>query len=210
MKSHPKSPVKRPRSLSRESLGAEAEQLIQIWPLTERALSQFDDELLYQAWSRNTALSGNLKERIGELLEGSQKNKSSHREERAREELGCLQNFLQISKYLFDFMKEIREKIDRDIIFSPRAYGQLIGLWQTTFEVFQQAVNLLDSGKIENRKALSLQCAEITNLIIEYDLEHEDRLIRGICPKNASSVFLNMLDSIRGIIRSLNSIADLY
>jgi len=191
------------------SLSAEIKRLFRIWPLVEQALSQFDDKLLREAWSRTKQLREGLRERIEGLLERSRGTRNSSRKKGARRELEYLQNLLQISRYLFDFMKETREKIDHDIIFSPRGYSQLIGLWETAFEIIRQEADLpgTEAGAVTD--AINRRCAEVTNLIIEYDLDHEDRLIRGICPSNASSIFLNMLDAIRGVIRCLDSIADL-
>ena len=48
----------------------------------------------------------------------------------------------------------------------------------------------------------------LTQLTLDYALTHEDRLLEGLCSPKASSLYLDLLDSLRGANTHLMPLCD--
>ena len=184
----------------------EAKKLLAILPLIRRSLGFFDREKLKAAGEANDSINGELEDKAEQLLELCLNKPSRNDMEQIRPALNELHNLRMISRKFATFMEELKIRIAENIMFSDRAYGQLDYLWQSVAELFQLVIELSPSGSEEEREKITSRCRQLSRLMNQYDIEHEERLIRGICPIKASSMYLNMLDSIRGIVRCLSNI----
>ena len=196
--------IKRVAALRRESK-EEAKKLLALLPLIRRSLGAFDRGKLQAAGKENESINRDLDDKTEQLLELCLDNPSQQEMEKIRPALNELHNLKMISQKFSNFMEELKIRIAENIMFSDRAYGQLDYLWQSIDEIFRQITAIPPSaGKARSEKIIS-RCRQLSQLMNQYDIEHEERLIRGICPIKASSMYLNMLDSIRGIVRYLNN-----
>jgi Na+/phosphate symporter len=175
-------------------------------PLIQGALEMFDRVKLQKAYENNQSISQDLEDKTNQLLEFCLNN-SKREMKQIKPVLNSLHNLRTISRNFSKFIEEIKIRMAEDIMFSDRAYGQLSYLWKSMGEIFRQVTDNYRAPDPGIGEKISAQCARIARLIDQYDIEHEERLIRGICPVKASSMFLNMLDSIRGMVRCLSNIS---
>lgn len=110
--------------------------------------------------------------------------------------------------YIKELVKRIETKINEGILFSDKAvkeYNQIYAAIQGNFE------NLICSLRA-NDKQRAVQVIEagrnITELLTICATEHEERLIRGICQRKASGIYLDILDFMAGINRHIVQIAE--
>lgn len=190
-----------------EKAQEEAEKLLTLFPLIRRALEVFDRNKLQKAWEQNELINRNLEDKTEQLLELCRENSSVKEIEGIRPVLDHFHNLKMISKNFSRFMEEIKIRIAEGIIFSDRAFQQLNYLWQTIDDILSQIAAYYHSPKKAEPGKIIAQCTQLSRLIDQYDIEHEERLIRGVCPIKASSIFLDMLDSLRSIVRCLRNIS---
>lgn len=185
----------------------EAQRFESIFPLIKQAMEKFDLDIIQSAREENGAIVQNLEDDIEELLKCCLAESPTQEVEKIRPVLNLLSNLKLLSKHLFELMEEIKIKISEDILFSNRAFKQLMDIWSLTTETFRLINSRIQAETGVNADRFLAACNRITALIDQYEIEHEERLIRGVCPIKASSMFLNILDSIRNIIRCFRAVS---
>ncbi len=178
-----------------------------VFPLIEQALEKIDLGAIKSAKKESEAIVRNLEDEIEELLECCLAESPAQEVEKIRPVLNLLSNLKLLSKHLFELMEEIKIKISEDILFSNRAFKQLMDLWTLTTDTFNLINSQIQTETGVNADRILAGCNKITALIDQYEIEHEERLIRGVCPIKASSMFLNILDSIRNISRCFRAVS---
>jgi Na+/phosphate symporter len=94
------------------------------------------------------------------------------------------------------------------IPFSDKAQGemtQLFDMLKNMLKNFQDLVATLNLSLVDTLLAQQKQLAQMT---IDFALTHEDRLISGLCSPKASSLYLDILDSIRNINRHFREMTE--
>lgn len=88
-----------------------------------------------------------------------------------------------------------------DIPFSERGHSEIMTLFARTIELVEGISAAVHHGRIETLSQVRGTGDAFQSLCDEISLQHQDRLIRGVCKPRASSVFLSMLDAFREIER---------
>lgn len=103
----------------------------------------------------------------------------------------------RVGDLLESIVNVIRIKARQGVPFSDKAMAEIDQL----FNVFtEMLVNFRDVLLTRNRTLLEkiLQQADrVGELAIDFSLAHEDRLLEGLCSPLASSLFLDILDSVK-------------
>jgi Na+/phosphate symporter len=103
----------------------------------------------------------------------------------------------RIGDLLESIVNVSRIKAREGIPFSDKAQSEL----DTLFESFADALtNFRDVLVTRNRvllEHLTNQGRQVAQMIIDFGLAHEDRLLEGLCSAKASSLYLDILDSIK-------------
>lgn len=90
----------------------------------------------------------------------------------------------------------VKIKVNEDLLFSDKAIGELKYLSENTREVIKNAGDaFLTKNQFLLGHALE-KGSHLNEIADSYALEHEERLIAGVCMPKASPVFLNMLECI--------------
>ncbi len=203
----PNQPLPEVLALARTHARESTQRFESVFPLIRQALEKIDLSAIESAKEESEAIVQNLEEEIEELLECCLAESSAQEVEEIRPVLNLLGNLKLLSKHLFELMEEIKIKISEDILFSNRAFKQLLNLWTLTTDTFNRINSQIQTETGVNVDRLLAGYNQITVLIDQYEIEHEERLIRGVCPIKASSMFLNILDSIRNISRCFRAIS---
>jgi hypothetical protein len=116
--------------------------------------------------------------------------------------------YLEISDHLEILAEMLKKKINENILFSDRAITELSFLSQSLVEILKAATDLvLVKNPILVRYVQESE-AMVEKTTTEYATHHEERLIEGLCLPISSSVFLKLLETLKGIAREAKSIAE--
>ena len=117
-------------------------------------------------------------------------------------------HFLEICGHLEVLAEMLRKKIDENILFSDRAVTEISFLSQNLLEILNAATDLvLVKNPILIRYVAESE-AMVEKATIQYATHHEERLIEGLCLPMSSSVFLKVLESLKGIAREAKCISE--
>lgn len=92
-----------------------------------------------------------------------------------------------------------RTVIQESVPFTERAAGELNSLFEKALELLQCARDALVTGNRVLVRYILEQGAQHERKADEYALFHQQRLIEGVCLPKASSVYLAILDYLKGI-----------
>ncbi|HMK37393.1 MAG TPA: hypothetical protein VK463_20130 [Desulfomonilaceae bacterium] len=110
---------------------------------------------------------------------------------------------------LLESMLNVAKIKARDgIPFSDKAQEEmkrLFDLLQDVLMKFRELISTLNPSLLD---ALLNEQKDLAQLTIDFALAHEDRLISGLCSPKASSLYLDILDSIRNISRHFRDMTE--
>jgi Na+/phosphate symporter len=114
----------------------------------------------------------------------------------------------RVGDNLESLVAAIRKKmIHEGVLFTPRARQEIVGLFDLAAEELEC---LRDAILTDNRTLIRHvidQAKRYEEQANDYAMFHEQRLIEGICVPKASSVYLAMLDYLRGVESHVRQIA---
>jgi Na+/phosphate symporter len=94
------------------------------------------------------------------------------------------------------------QSIHRDgIPFSERAFQEVMGLFNQADDLIREVMTAIRAGERERLSRIRRDGEHFQTLTDQAAQGHQERLLRGICASQASSVFLAMLDNFREIER---------
>lgn len=135
---------------------------------------------------------------VGEELIASLSNisgKTKEEKEQLKELISATTHLQRAVDAIKGMLPHVKIKINEDILFSDKAIGELRYLFENTREILKNAG---DTFLTRNRFLLDHvldKGSYLNKLADSYALEHEDRLISGVCMPKASPMFLNILES---------------
>jgi Na+/phosphate symporter len=109
-----------------------------------------------------------------------------------------------------DFLESVinvcRIKAEKGVPFSDRAISELKGLFSTFGELLHNFENVIFTRNRTLLKHMSEQHNHLAQMTVDFALAHEERLIDGLCSPRASSLYLDILDSIKNANHHLRNI----
>lgn len=107
-----------------------------------------------------------------------------------------------------DLLSGVRTMLEDAVPFTERAMREINSL-------FDKGVELLECGRdalvTENRvlvRHILASGAQYAQLANDYAMAHQQRLVEGVCLPQASTVYLGMLEHLKGVIRDTRQIAE--
>ncbi len=117
------------------------------------------------------------------------------------------QILLRINENIEKLNETLGKKLKDNILFTDRAVSELSILFGKLKEALKSTSDLLATKNTVLVKHIN-ECEEdIVQKALEFATLHEERLIEGLCLPVASSLYLNMLNSIRCIAWDTKEIA---
>ncbi len=114
----------------------------------------------------------------------------------------------RIGDNIEDIIGCFKTKINENIICSDKAMEEISYLFQRIKEVLHNTSDII----IDRDRVLANYIIDAENVIEEnadkYATFHEDRMIEGLCLPQASSIFIHVLDAIKGIAWHARQIAE--
>jgi Na+/phosphate symporter len=105
----------------------------------------------------------------------------------------------RVGDFIEGIISCIRTKEKEALLFSDKAIIEINNLINDTRKLLNNISDLILSKNVTLAKEIKEEVLDITDKANNFATEHEDRLIEGICQPKSSSVFLSILDSIKGI-----------
>ena len=116
-------------------------------------------------------------------------------------------HLLGISDNIEKLVELLNKKIKDNILFSDRAVTEVSFLLQRLADILGPVSDIILARNIILGRYIQESEAGVTKRAIEYTTLHEERLIEGLCLPVASSLYINMLDAIKGIAWHAKEIA---
>jgi Na+/phosphate symporter len=110
--------------------------------------------------------------------------------------------------YLENVAKCAHIKARDGIPFSDKAHGELTELFGLLVEILKNCRDLLVTNNRTLLDYVRAQQKRLAQLTVDFALAHEDRLLEGLCSPHASSLYLDILDSVKGANDHLLRITD--
>ena len=114
----------------------------------------------------------------------------------------------RVGDLLESVLKASMIKARDGIPFSENAMGeleQLFAVFTNMLSTLRDVLATCDRGSLDH---LLSQHGLLAQMTLDFASAHEDRLIEGICSPRASSLYLDILDSVRNANRHLRSITE--
>jgi Na+/phosphate symporter len=108
-------------------------------------------------------------------------------------------HFRRISHNLEEILMAINQKIRDRVLFSDRGADEINILLNETASLLHNIADLIITRNSVIAKEAGRISDDILEKAIDYTTSHEDRLIQGMCLPMSSSIYVHMLDAIRGI-----------
>lgn len=92
--------------------------------------------------------------------------------------------------------RHVRYKIFEKIIFSDKGFEEIRYLFNASLDILKTAEDTIANRNETFMQSVVDKCANLEKLSGRYAEKHEERLITGVCPPEASPVYVNIVDSI--------------
>ncbi|MGE5237305.1 MAG: hypothetical protein ACM3ON_00700 [Chloroflexota bacterium] len=116
-------------------------------------------------------------------------------------------HLLRIAENIEKLSEFIGKKIADKILFSDRAVTEVTFLLQRLIDVLKPTSDIILARNAILSRYVQESEAGVTKRALEYTTQHEERLIEGVCAPQSSSLYINMLDRIKGIAWHAREIA---
>jgi Na+/phosphate symporter len=110
---------------------------------------------------------------------------------------------------LLESMLNVAKIKARDgIAFSDKAQAELAQLFDLLRDMIRNFRDLVSTLNPTLLEVLLSQQKQLAQMTLDFALTHEDRLISGLCSPKASSLYLDILDSVRNINRHFRDMTE--
>lgn len=149
----------------------------------------------------------NLKKDINEISNDLDKSYFHEADSNAHIIVAVPAHLERILSNTYTMIQATRKKIDESVLFTDKAVKGLDYIYSSSSELLR---DISDAIKTKNKTLLRhiiSQSEELTKKVDDLATEHEERLIKGLCSMKSSPIFLDILDSLKGIIWHTSQIA---
>jgi len=114
----------------------------------------------------------------------------------------------RVGDFLESLLKVARTKTRDGVDFSDKADEELNELFDQMNNMLKNFRDLIVTRNRDLLEHVRSQQKKISQLTIDFALAHEDRLLAGLCSAQASSLYLEILDSIKAANENLSALTN--
>jgi len=114
----------------------------------------------------------------------------------------------RVGDFLESILNVARIKARDGVPFSDKANAELTELFDLMNDILKNFRDLIATRNRDLLKHVQSQQEKMAQLTIDFGLAHEDRLIQGLCAPVASSLYLDILDSIKSANENVSALTD--
>lgn len=114
----------------------------------------------------------------------------------------------RVGDLLESLLKVARIKSAQGVFFSDKANRELDALFSLFTDILTNFHDVLMTRDHALLERILEQCKQFAPMALDARLAHEERLIQGLCSPKASSLFLDILDSMKEAKRNIREMAE--
>ena len=114
----------------------------------------------------------------------------------------------RVGDYVESVINCARIKARDSTPFSDKAHGELTELFGLLSDILKSIREVVASSSWDNLEPVWEKQLKLAQMTVDFALAHEDRLLEGLCSPKASSLYLDILDSIKGANERLMRLVD--
>ena len=122
--------------------------------------------------------------------------KTEEEKEQLKELIAAVSHLHRVAEALKNMLPIVRNKIKDEILFSNKAVEELKYLFENTRKILKSAGDAFLTGNPVLVKYVLEEGVRLNEVGDNYAIEHEDRLISGVCIPKASPLYINILDCL--------------
>lgn len=122
--------------------------------------------------------------------------KTEEENEQLKELIAAVSHLHRVAEALKNMLPIVRNKIKDEILFSNKAVEELKYLFENTRKILKSAGDAFLTGNPVLVKYVLEEGVRLNEVGDNYAIEHEDRLISGVCVPKASPLYINILDCL--------------
>lgn len=96
--------------------------------------------------------------------------------------------------------RHVKFKIGEKIIFSDKGFDEIRYLFHASLDILKSAGDTIANRNESFVKYVVDKCANLEILAAQYAEKNEERLITGLCPPEASPVYVCIIDSVLTVV----------
>ena len=119
-----------------------------------------------------------------------------------------LPSLQQLAISIDDLLSASRRKLRTDTFFTEKASKEIQDVLSGVEDMARDTKDILSTGNPHLKKQVHSDQEKMMKMIDEYALDHQQRLIVGLCSPKASYLYLDIIGSLRRIVKELAFIAE--
>jgi hypothetical protein len=146
-----------------------------------------------------------LKSRVSyfqNIIETKDKNEAQ------KQYLLLLPLFQTMALAIENLMNKMETKVELHILFSEKALSEIEKIYSIMEEQFRDTKDYVVTRNPGLKTSIKANWEKTFELTDEYALIHQTRLITGVCMPTASYLYLDIIDSIKRIVRGLSDFSE--
>ncbi len=178
---------------------------VQTTPLLEEIKKGFFTQKLDLLKQSKAKFRDLLKSRVSyfqKIIETKDKNEAQ------KQYLLLLPLFQTMALAIENLMNKMETKVELHILFSEKALSEIEKIYSIMEEQFRDTKDYVVTRNPGLRTNIKVNWEKTFKLTDEYALIHQTRLITGVCMPTASYLYLDIIDSIKRIVRGLSDFSE--
>ena len=95
---------------------------------------------------------------------------------------------------------QLKLMIQESVSFSDRAAKEVNDIFQEAMDLLEHLPDLILTPDKHRAQQIGEKVRSLSKIVDRYTLDHEERLIQGICLPKSSLIYLGILESLKGVI----------
>ena len=167
---------------------------LEMLDLTHRAFMEHDVDLISLALEKEASLNDGEKEITSSLVVWGRGCAEKEEKLMVSTYVDVVGDLELIGDYCKDVLERVQTKIEEKLLFSEDAVAEYNNLYNLTFDALKEIVSALDKDNLNLLSGVSSKQEHIDTLVDKYRLQHNQRMLDGVCTPLACNMFLNVLD----------------
>ena len=105
-------------------------------------------------------------------------------------------------------LQHVRVKASESILFTDKAVNEISHLFKETLDLLKTAGDTIMTRNDVLRKYIVSKYMSLNEMVDGYSVEHEERLIKGLCQPASSSLYLDIVDSLMKVVWHIKQAVD--
>ena len=122
--------------------------------------------------------------------------------------LNLLPSLQKLAIDIDDLLSASRTKIATDTVFTEKALKEIKDLIVSVEELARDTKDVIVTKNPRLRQQVQSDVTRISRMAADFALEHQGRLIVGLCSPRASYLYLDIVESIKRLARELATVAE--